>query len=180
MAGPVRAAVFLAVGLASAGCNLVKGPPRESECRGNLRTVLARELALKEARGVLSTHPAEVGFSPAPGNRYLYLFDAVGPVSRRDGAPSPPLHESVGIGPDTKARGVTAEWLRARLPADVAAQLGLEGTCPACEVTLACVGNIDDDDTVDVWSISTKDRTLPTGQVVTRGLPWRHVNDREE
>ena len=165
--------------LAATGCNLVRGPPRESECRGNLRTIAAKQLALMEARGVYSTHPAQVGFAPAPGNRYLYLFDREGAVARRDDRPSPPLDESVGIGPDTRARGVTVEWLRARLPADVAAQLGLSGTCPACDVTVACVGNIDDDDTVDVWSLSTKDRVLPSGETVTQGLPWRHVNDRE-
>ena len=120
-----------------------------------------------------------MGFAPAPGNRYLYLFDREGPVARRDDGPSPPLEASVGIGPDTRARGVSAEWLRERLPADVAAQLGLSGVCPACDVTVACVGNIDDDETVDVWSISTKDRVLPSGETVTQGLPWRHVNDRE-
>lgn len=175
----MRAVTFL-VGLVLSGCNLVRGPPRESECRGNLRSIIGREWELKEARGVFSVHPAEVGFAPAPGNRYLYLFAPDGGVTRRDGLPSPALSESVGIGPDTRARGVTVEWLRARLPADVASQLGLEGTCPACEVTLACVGNIDDDDAVDVWSISTKDRTLADGGVITRGLPWRHLDDRKE
>jgi hypothetical protein len=166
--------------LFAAGCNLVRGPPRESECRGNLRAIVANELALMESRGVYSVHPSEVGFAPAPGNRYLYLFALDGGVTRRDGAPSPPLAESVGIGPDTRRHGVTAEWLRERLPVDVAAQLGLSGTCPACEVTLACVGNIDGDDAVDVWSISTKERPLPDGGVITRGLPWRHLDDRAD
>jgi hypothetical protein len=175
----VRTAVLaLGVVVASTGCNLVRGPPRESECHGNLRTIIARELELKDARGIFSVHPVEVGFAPAPGNRYLYLFARSGPVSRRDGLPSPPPGESVGVGPDTRSRHVTVEWLRERLPDDVAAQLGLSGACPACDITVACVGNLDDDDTVDVWSISTKDRVID-GQPVSRGTPWRHVNDRE-
>lgn len=176
----MRAGVAVLVSLSLAGCNLLRGPPRESECRGNLRSLVGRQVELKEERGVFSVHPAEVGFSPAPGNRYLYLFAAAGEVTRRDDKPSPPPEESVGVGPDTRARGVTAEWLRERLPEDIAGQLGVEGTCPACEVTVACVGNLDGDETVDVWSISTKDRALGDGGVVTRGLPWRHVNDREE
>jgi len=176
----VRLVVFAWIALvAGSGCNLVRGPPRESECRGNLRTIVANELALMEARGVYSTHPAEVGFAPAPGNRYLYLFAREGEVTRRDEKPSPSPEASVGVGPDTRSRGVTAEWLRARLPEDVAAQLGLSGTCPACDVTIACVGNLDEDETVDVWSISTRARVLPSGETVTQGLPWRHVNDRE-
>jgi hypothetical protein len=174
----VRLVVAALVLSLACGCNLVRGPPRESECRGNLRTVIANELALYEARGAFSVHPAEVGFAPAPGNRYLYLFDAKGPVTRRDERPSPPLVESIGVGPDTRARGVTAEWLRERLPAAVAAQLGLTGACPACDVTVACVGNIDEDDAVDVWSVSTQERTAPDGGVITRGLPWRDVDDR--
>jgi hypothetical protein len=179
MACAVRlvASAVLVVAAAS-GCNLVRGPPRESECHGNLRTIIAGELGLKEATGAFSVHPADVGFAPAPGNRYLYLFARDGAVTRRDDRPSPPLAEAIGVGPDTRSRKVTAEWLRERLPQDVAAQLGLEGDCPSCELTVACVGNIDDDDTVDVWSISTKDRALG-GQTVTRGLPYRHVNDRE-
>lgn len=175
----VRTAVLaLGAAVAASGCNLVRGPPRESECHGNLRTIIAGELELKDARGVFSVHPVEVGFAPAPGNRYLYLFAREGAVSRRDERPSPPLGESVGVGPDTRSRHVTAEWLRERLPEDVAAQLGVSGTCPACDVTVACVANLDDDDTVDVWSISTKDRVID-GQNVSRGTPWRHVNDRE-
>lgn len=176
--GVRHAVLALAAFVALGACNLVHGPPRESECHGNLRTIIAGELELKEGHGVFSVHPVEVGFAPAPGNRYLYLFARDGDVTRRDQKPSPPLGESVGVGPDTRSRNVTADWLRARLPDEVAAQLGLSGTCPACDVTVACVGNIDDDDTVDVWSISTKDRVID-GQVVTRGLPWRHVNDRE-
>jgi type IV pilus assembly protein PilA len=156
------------------GCALVKGPPKDGECRANLRTALSLQLSLKDNAQRFSEHPAEVGFAPTSGNRYLYLFSATGPVSRRDGQTSPPVDESVGIGPDTIKRGVKTEWLRDRLPPDVAEQLGVRGVCPDCDITIACVGNIDDDETVDVWSISSVDR--PNGP---RGTAIRHVNDRE-
>jgi hypothetical protein len=84
----------------------------------------------------------------------------------------------VGIGPDTRARGVTEEWLRTRFPPELLPTLGVQGTCPACEVVIGCAGNIDEDDTVDVWTISSADRVLG-GATVSRGTPYRHVNDRE-
>lgn len=164
--------------LTASGCNLVRGPVKDGECRANLRTILAGEVVFFEAQQRYSEHPAEVGFAPVPGNRYLYLFSGQGEVTRRDERPSPPLLESVGIGPDTRARGVTAEWLRARFPAALLPGLGVHGACPACEVQVGCAGNIDDDETVDVWTISSVDRVLE-GVPVARGTPYRHVNDRE-
>ncbi len=173
----MRLVALLSALTALTACNLVRGPPRESECHGNLRTIIAREFELKEVRGAFSVHPVDVGFAPSPGNRYLYLFAREGAVTRRDEQPSPPPSESVGVGPDTRSRPVTAEWLRARLPDDVAAQLGVSGACPDCDLTIACVGNIDDDEAVDVWSISTKDRVLD-GREAPRGTPFRHLDDR--
>jgi type IV pilus assembly protein PilA len=172
---PVMSLVCLA---ALGGCNLVRGPTKDGECRANLRTILSAEVSLYSEQQRYTTHPAEVGFAPVPGNRYLYLFDAQGGVTRRDDQPSPPLHESVGIGPDTRARGVTVEWLRDRFPPALLAGLGIQGRCPGCELVLGCAGNIDDDGTVDVWTISSADRVIE-GTPVARGTPFRHLNDRE-
>lgn len=155
-----------------AGCNLVKGPPRDHECRARLRTIIGLETAFYSQHQRYSVHPAEIGFVPSQGNRYLYIFDKEGPLTRRDELASPPHTESVGYGPDTRARGVLLEDLLTKLPDDVRLSLGVEGACPDCNVTVACVGNIDDDPAVDVWSISTKDRP---GAV--QGTPLHHVND---
>jgi type IV pilus assembly protein PilA len=167
---------WLAGALLLGGCNLVRGPPRESECRANLRTILSGEQNLHAEQGRFSVHPAEVGFAPVPGNRYLYLFAPDGGLTRRDGLPSPPLLESVGIGPDTRTRGTTAEWLLARFPAEVRAALGVHGACPACSVTIACAANLDGDDDVDVWSIASEDRVLDGG-LAPRGTPVQHRRD---
>jgi hypothetical protein len=158
--------------VALSGCNMVRGPQKDHECRGTLRTIIGLEQAFYSEHHRFSTHPVEVGFAPSRGNRYLYLFDAVGPVSRRDALPSPPLIESVGVGPDTRERGVTVEQLRPKVPPEVLAQLGLSGDCPDCSLTVACVANLDEDDDVDVWSMSTKDR--PEAQ---RGSLVHHLKD---
>lgn len=160
------------------GCGLIKGPPKDGECRANLRTIASLELGHFEVTNTFSPHPAQVGFAPASGNRYLYLFAPDGGVTRRDGKPSPPPLESVGIGPDP-SRGSTVEWLLERMPPEVAAELGVHGACPDCSITIGCVGNIDDDDYVDVWSISTVERRDGAGFAIPQGTAYRHRNDRE-
>ncbi len=167
--GAVRYALLL---LILTGCNLLKGPPRDHECRARLRTIIGLESSFFSLNQRYSVHPAEIGFVPAQGNRYLYLFAKEGQLTRRDELPSPPLAESVGYGPDTRKRGVLLEDLLVALPREVRDMVGLEGECPNCNITVACVGNIDDDPQVDVWSISTKDR--PGGP---QGTPIHHVKD---
>ena len=154
------------------GCNLVKGLPKDHECRSSLRSITGLEFAYFSEHQKYSVHPVEIGFAPAQGNRYLYLFAAEGPLTRRDELPSPPLGESVGYGPDTKHRDVLLEDLLVKLPKEIRSMVGLEGTCPACEVTIACVGNLDADPDVDVWTISTKDRPE-----AAKGTPIHHLKD---
>lgn len=166
----MRCALLVLVTLS--GCNLLKGPPRDHECRARLRTIIGLESAFHSQHQRYSVHPAEIGFVPSQGNRYLYLFAKEGQLTRRDELPSPPHAESVGYGPDTKKRGVLLEDLLGAMPKDVRDQLGIEGECPKCDITVACVGNLDDDADVDVWSISTKDR--PGG---VQGTPIHHLKD---
>jgi hypothetical protein len=169
--------VRLTLLLSLAGCNLVNGPNKNGECRANLQTIIAQEVALYADHQRYSPHPADIGFAPSTGNRYLYLLDAQGEVTRRDALPSPPIRQSIGIGPDTRTRQVTAEWLRARFPPELLPALGVRGQCPNCSMTAGCVGNLDDDDDVDVWTISTDDRIIDAQQV-NRGTPFHHLDDR--
>ena len=154
------------------GCNLVKGLPKDHECRSSLRQIMGQQFAYYSMNQRYSIHPMEIGFVPSQGNRYLYLFSSAGQLTRRDELASPPLQESVGYGPDSKRRQVLLEDLLAKLPAELRSTVGLAGTCPACEVTIACVGNLDDDPEVDVWTISSVDRPG-----ALRGTPIHHLKD---
>lgn len=167
-----RAALLCFTLLASAGCNMLKGPPRDHECRSTLRQIIGLENAYFSERKKYSVHPVEIGWAPSQGNRYLYLFAPEGQLTRRDELASPPLAESVGYGPDTKKRGVLLEDLLIKFPPELKATLGVEGTCPECNVTLGCIGNVDDDAELDVWTISTKDRPE-----AARGTPVHHLKD---
>jgi type IV pilus assembly protein PilA len=154
-------------------CAFAKGPPKDGECRANLRSAMALQLSFKESTGAFSPHPALIGFSPSSGNRYLYWFSTQGPISRRDGKQSPPATESVGIGPDF-SRGETIESLWPKIP------LGILNLAVANEkqVVMGCAGNIDADETIDIWTISSEERIFD-GVKVSQGTAYRHVNDRE-
>lgn len=167
-----RATLLCLTLVTSAGCNMLKGPPRDHECRSTLRQIIGLQNAYFSERKKYSIHPVEIGWAPSQGNRYLYLFASEGPLTRRDELVSPPLAESVGYGPDTKKRGVLLEDLLIKFPPELMTQLGIEGTCPECNVTLGCIGNVDDDAELDVWTISTKDRPE-----AARGTPVHHLKD---
>ncbi len=163
---------FLVLCVTLSGCNMVKGPPRDHECRATLRSIVGLEYAYFSTSQRYSIHPVEIGFAPSQGNRYLYLFAPEGQLTRRDELPSPPLEESVGYGPDSKKRGVLLEDLLTKLPPELRSMTGLHGTCPECDVTIACIGNVDDDPDLDAWTISTSDRPG-----AARGTPIHHLKD---
>lgn len=151
---------------------------KQSECKSNLKAAFVAEKSLFAERDAYSVHLAELGFLPERGNRYLYLFNARGPVLE-PGGPVDATH--VGVGPDTARHpDANAITYRGQLPADLDAELGVHGDCPDCDVTIACVGNIDNDDTLDVWSVSTRERVDKEGLSVPPGVPMAHVDDTRE
>jgi type IV pilus assembly protein PilA len=153
---------------------------RVAECTSHLKAAFAAEKAFYAEHQRYSMHPVEVGFVPERGNRYLYRFAASGPVEERRSALSLPALSDVGVGPDVHRFPdiVPADLERALSPA-LAAELGVHGTCPGCDITMACAGDIDGDATVDVWSISSRARTSDAGVAIAPGSPYREVNDTD-
>ncbi|WP_338865423.1 hypothetical protein [Myxococcus stipitatus] len=126
-------------------------------------------MALQSWRIAQGTHHAEsdvydpvfakVDFPMQRGNRYTY-FAGRGPVELRDTTPSVGADTATVIGADTeflKQQKDSTESLVSfeQLPPGVQAVLGMTGTCPQCQISAACAANLDDDDTLDVWVIST-------------------------
>jgi type IV pilus assembly protein PilA len=123
--------------------------PKNRECKGNLKEAYRAEQAWFSAHHSYELHPGLVGFIPERGNRYLYLFD---------GAARPGGNDT-SIGVDVlHFPSASNEALAAALPADLRERLGVSGTCPDCSLTLACVGNVDEDPSPDIWSISSAAR----------------------
>ncbi|MEW6432104.1 MAG: hypothetical protein AB1730_11415 [Myxococcota bacterium] len=158
--------------------------PRERECRVLLRGVYSGQQALRADRGRYSTRIGDIGFQPEYGNRYLYLLTPDGRIAeRRDGGAALGLDLGAnGVGPDTSRTQETTATLRAKLPASIAAELGTYGDCDAgtCGFTAACVGNVDGDETPDVWTVSTEETVDVDGVRVAPGQPARRVNDRAD
>jgi hypothetical protein len=55
--------------------------------------------------------------------------------------------------------------------------LGLTGACPACDLTVACAGQLDEDPALDVWSVSTAARHGPDGRLIPPGQPFHDADD---
>ena len=57
--------------------------------------------------------------------------------------------------------------------------VGVTGTCPDCQVTLACLENLDADDDWSVLSISNQARTTRRGELIRPGEVWLEHDDSD-
>jgi hypothetical protein len=154
---------------------------RAAECKSNLKAWHA--LQRRHFQDTKTYEPvfAKVGFAPERDNRYAY-FAGRGPMEVRDQERSEVPAGAVAIGADTfrftYLRPLDGEALHPSLQA----RLGVSGTCPACDITLACVGNTDDDATLDVWMISTGALDLQDvdGEAAEPGVPMQLVDDTND
>lgn len=147
---------------------------KQSEVKSNLKAAYAAERAYFADHDRYVTDIDEVGFSPAPG-RYLYAFAIEGarrPATTRAAGPF------TGVEAATLAT-FTTEELEDAVPEWLWHEVGVSGECPKCDVTVLGVGDLDGDRAVDVWTISTKDRTID-GVAVPAGQPWNHVDDTKD
>lgn len=135
----------------------------QSECKSQLRAIATAERAYYADFDRYSPRLSEVGFSVDPGNRYQYRL-GTGPIGE----------EAIGVDAQ-RVPGAQSATYDAALPAELRAKLGLKGTCPDCELTAACVGNLDSDDAYDVWSVTVSaqkdgERFMPIGGELTNHL----------
>lgn len=148
---------------------------KQGEVKMNLKAAYTAQKAWFAEKDTYSESVEEVGFLPEPHNRYRY-FLAVSGDPLVPGAPDGGFHPGiaadlrVGPSPDNAA-------LLAGIPPPLLAEAGLHGKCPdACHITILAAGNIDGDSTIDVWSVSTKDRSID-GVTVPAGKPHMHTDD---
>lgn len=131
-----------------------------------------------EELGRYSTDVAELGLSPERGNRYAYVLDPAGkilmPCARHTGA-----RGSIIAADSERFPEIRNDELLAGLPPVLAGGVkpGIKGVCPDCSFTVACVGNIDSDVVLDVWSLSSEDRVDERGDPIPAGEPHNDVND---
>jgi len=118
---------------------------KQVECKVALRRLWKDQEAYRAANGAYAAHFSDLHFRVPAGNGYAYL------LSETDVVPVDPRYRT-----DFD-------------PADAVHSLGIglkDG-----EFLAACVGNIDQDSTLDVWTVSSADRSVPAG------TPQNDVND---
>ncbi len=128
---------------------------KQNECRVNLRALWKAEEGYRAGHGRYAGTFSELEFVVPAGNRYAYLLSesAVLPIDARYVLPA-------GFDPVAEARAQSLA-------------LGVNGDA----FLAACVGNIDNDPTVDVWTVSSEDRSQPDGRSLPAGTPRNDVND---
>lgn len=150
---------------------------KQAECKRQLSVLYVAQQAYYEKNQRFASSLAELGWQPEPGNRYAYFLSSEGSLfDRRQAATAG--EDDTGAAVDLvkwpQARPIEAADLPDRFGGGVA--LGLIGMCPDCELTMACAANLDGDETLDIWSISTAERE-EGGQQIRRGSPYNDVND---
>jgi Domain of unknown function (DUF4190) len=125
---------------------------KQSECKVNLRALWTAEQDYQIRNGRLATSFAELEFAVPAGNRYAYLLSGTEVLPRDARYGGPPL--------------------------DIASEVRkLELGVGRDRMLAACIGNIDQDPTLDVWTISSESRQAPDGTTVPAGTPMNEVND---
>lgn len=150
---------------------------KQSEAKVQLKSAFMAEQMYFVDKQKFSTSPEEVGFSPERGNRYLIAFSADGDLAES----GKPTKGATGVKADSsRFPDIDNEAIERGIPAELMNEVGVSGTCPDdCGITIVAAGNIDMDPTIDVWSVSTKERVI-NGVPVAAGQPHNHVDDTRE
>jgi hypothetical protein len=150
--------------------------PWSHECKSNLKSYFtAVRTQQSYPDNDFPSQLARLRFAPERGNRYAY-FMASGPMEDRSHQVPRGVDKARAIGVDT-FQGLPPVTF-AQLPSEIARMVGVSGQCPECNMTMVCAANFDSDSTLDIWSISTADRTIGT-EVISAGEVFHHVDDVE-
>ena len=159
--------IVLAVGFGACSCigilaaiaipNFIKFQARskQAECKTVLKAAYTAERAYFTEKNQFSENPDEAAVM-TDTTRAVLVF---GP----SGAPA--------------GKGPNPDELAAAISAHVSGPLGVAGRCPECNITIGCGANVDNDPQIDVWSISTADRTTAGGKRIAAGTPYNDFND---
>lgn len=152
---------------------------KQGECKGYLRALYKAQEEFKRKHGTYAGTIGPLGVPIERGNRYAYAIAAQGPLEDRSQSKIPSIPEAVGVEKDLFKYGAPAITLR-NFPATFAGgmRLGIVGQCSDyCALTMACVGNIDQDPDLDLWSISSVARRDKNGKIIPPGEPLHDMDD---
>lgn len=151
----------------------VQARSKQSEAKSNLKAAYTAEKAYFQEKDTYSPDPRVVGFSPERGNRYQYNFVGYGQAHLQDrsGVTVADVDGEDGIAVDTFKFTpiVSAPYI-----SEPYVERG-----PVGSFVIGAQGNIDEDGTLDRWTISSNSRG-PMGDAtssVPAGEPANEWND---
>lgn len=131
---------------------------KQAECKTNLKAMFTAQKAYFAEKDDFAETFTDIGFAPEARHRYSYFMGAT----------------AQALADHPEAKGGTeadVQTLGGEVPP------GVYDDCPAdCFFVGACASNLDGDATIDVWSISSQDRTI-NGLPVPAGQPYNDIND---
>jgi type IV pilus assembly protein PilA len=155
--------------------NFVKFQARskQSEAKANLKAAFTAQKAYAAEKDKFSVLTGEIGFSPERNNRYAYWVGTAGTMEGRTTVTVAPLADNQSISYDVfkyTAAAPFATMSAANTPAAPASKCtadvaGLNGV----EWTGLAQGQVDNDDVLDLWSISTASRTTNAAPCASPG-----------
>jgi type IV pilus assembly protein PilA len=132
---------------------------KQSEAKANLKAVFTAQKAFFQEKDRFSTLTGEVGFEPERNNRYAYFLTGTGTIEGRTTSVITQATTYTGIAVDTfKYTG--ASFGAANTYSDTACtqKAGLNASSTVFVAT--AMGNVDADDLLDQWSISSDSRVI--------------------
>ena len=156
--------------------NFVKFQARskQSEAKANLKAMFTAQKDFSAEKDRFSSLAGEIGFAPERNNRYAYFVSGGGTQEDRTGTTAAPLPTDTSISYDKFKYGATGAFAVAlnTLPASACslANPGLDTATPPNWTGMA-QGQIDNDNTMDLWSISSATRSAGTAPCASAGAP---------
>ncbi len=151
----IGAAVLVLLGFGSARfCRrmFINVMGRTIQCRTELKSIAMAQKTYFEKHGRYAEDPTALDLKLEPGNRYAYFVSS---------------EETPAFQVDLKRFGEERALRRSQLPLLLGnPRPGVVGVCPTCSASFACASNADADLDLDVWSISSVERTKPDGAAV--------------
>lgn len=151
---------------------------KQAEAMTNLRNVYSMEKAYLQEFSIYSTNVALLGFAPERGNRYRYILSSAGILEDRSGTQPLGSSGAVGIDVDTFRFG-TAATVGVTQAGSACSPVALTPGPSGASFLAAAQGNIDDDPTIDIWTIASFSRAVAcdVGGNVVSGVPANDQND---
>jgi type IV pilus assembly protein PilA len=151
---------------------------KQSEAKANLRGLFTAEKAYFQEKDTFSTSVGVIGFSPERGNRYQYNLADIVNTNLDD-------RSTTLIGGSTTADGVSVDTFKFPTITTVAMLCGAGSkpavvTGPTGSFVGGAQGNVDNDTTLDQWSISSLSRTTTNCDAAANVASGEPANDQND